>query len=541
MSTDPSQSPRQPDPAADADSPSEESLSQAAAPAAPPPDPQADVGGEPAPSVPTPPPPPSPPTKTKVLVGSRRGPDAPTSSQPQVPVPPALPIDGPTGASPAGGSEAARESRPPKDIVVGGQQRPQRTVPTPSRRDRLTADLELELEAAFGDASIDELVGDSPSKTVGQPLEIDSRARASVVKLHADNVFFTVDGRNEGVASVRQFREPPSIGDAMDVIVTGYHADDGLYELAIPGAAVSVQDWSDVHEGAVVEARITGSNTGGLECLVGGLRGFIPASQIEMFHVDNYADYYDKKLPCVVTEANERKRNLVLSHRALLEREREEKRKELLESLAVGDVLEGTVTSIRPFGAFVDLGGIDGLIHISQLSWDRVEDPAEVVEVGQKVRVRLEKIDPQTGKIGLSYRNLLEHPWQTAEERFPAGSLVKGLVTRTAKFGAFVKLAPGIEGLVHISELAHHRVVQVTNVVHEGDEIEVKVLNVDGENQKMSLSLKDARPMPVADKEASAEEEPDQPVGPPVVPPRNEPLKGGTDRSSGGDSFGLKW
>jgi len=329
----------------------------------------------------------------------------------------------------------------------------------------------------------------------------------------------------------------------MEVVVTGFNNDDGIYELTIPGASIQVQDWSDLVEGAVVEARITGSNTGGLECMVGAIRGFIPASQIETFRVENYAEYYEQKLMCVVTEANKRRRNLVLSHRALVEREKEEQRKKLLEELEVGDVREGTVTSLRDFGAFVDLGGIDGLVHISQLSWDRVGHPSEVLEVGQKVRVKIEKVNPQTGKIGLSYRDLLDHPWLNVQEQFPVDSIVRGTVTRTANFGAFVKLAPGVEGLVHISELAHHRVVQVTNVVKEGEEIEVKILSVDPEAQRIALSLKDAHPMPESpegssDEEGKTEEEPPQK---PIVPPRNEPLKGGTDKSSGGEQFGLKW
>jgi small subunit ribosomal protein S1 len=362
------------------------------------------------------------------------------------------------------------------------------------------------------------------------------------MKIHGDNVFFSLGGRDEGVVSLRQFREPPQVGTQMEVVVTGFQPDDGLYELAIPGASVEVQDWSDLVEGAVVEARITGSNTGGLECMVGKLRGFIPASQIEMHRVEHYAEYYEKKLLCVVTEANRRRRNLVLSHRALVEREQEEQRKKLLEELEVGAVREGTVTSIRSFGAFVDIGGIDGLIHISQLSWDRVNHPSEVLEVGQKVRVKVEKVNRQTGKLGLAYRDLLEHPWASAEERFPVDSLVKGTVTRTAKFGAFVKVAPGIEGLVHISELAHHRVVQVANVVKEGDEIEVKVLSVDAANQRLALSLKEAHPMPEAEQPVAEEEPPpDEPRRKPAVPPSDQPLKGGTDRSTGGEHFGLKW
>jgi small subunit ribosomal protein S1 len=426
---------------------------------------------------------------------------------------------------------------------AAGLEGPRTKVPPPSRRQPLSPDLEQEMESAFAGASIEELVsGGLAAAAVGSEIELDSRHRGIVVKIHGDNVFVALDGHNEGVASLRQFRDPPQLGMPLDVVVTRYHAEDGLYELRVPGSAVDVEDWSDLVEGAIVEARVTGSNVGGLECMVGHIRGFIPASQIEMFRVEHYPEYYDKKLTCLVTEANERRRNLVLSHRALLEREKEEQRKKLLEELQVGDVREGTVTSVRDFGAFVDIGGLDGLVHISQLSWDRIAHPSEVLQAGQKIRVKVEKVNQETGKIGLNYRDLLDHPWTNCEQRFPVDSLVKGVVTRTAKFGAFVKLAPGVEGLVHISELAHHRVLQVTNVVREGDQIEVKVLSVDAESQRISLSLKDAHPIPEAAPSGPAEEEAaDEPARKPVVPPSGKPLKGGTSQDAGGDRFGLNW
>jgi predicted RNA-binding protein with RPS1 domain len=416
-------------------------------------------------------------------------------------------------------------------------------VTPPSRRQPLPPDLEQEMEAAFAGASMEQLVSGAPgAAAVGTEIEVDTNLRGIVVKIHGDNVFFALDGHNEGVASLRQFPEPPQLGMELNVVVSRYHAEDGLYELRVPGSSIDVEDWSDLAEGAIVEARVTGSNVGGLECMVGHIRGFIPASQIEMFRVEHYPEYYEKKLLCVVTEANERRRNLVLSHRALLEREKEEQRTKLLEELQVGDVREGTVTSVRDFGAFVDIGGLDGLVHISQLSWDRIAHPSEVLQAGQKIRVKVEKVNRETGKIGLNYRDLLDHPWTNVEARFPVESMVKGVVTRTAKFGAFVKLAPGIEGLIHISELAHHRVLQVTNVVHEGDEVEVKVLSVDAESQRISLSLKDAHPLPEPETPGPAEEQAaDEPLRKPVVRPSGLPLKGGTGQEAGGDRFGLKW
>ena len=236
-----------------------------------------------------------------------------------------------------------------------------------------------------------------------------------------------------------------------------------------------------------------------------------------------------------------RRGNLVLSRRAILEREKEEKRKEQLEKIQEGDVMEGVVRSVKDFGAFVDLGGLDGLIHVSKLSWERVKHPSEVLEVGQKVQVRIDRFDKETGKIGLSYRDLLDNPWDTAEAEFAIGTICKGTVSKIAAFGCFVRLAPGVEGLVHISELAHHRVSRVDTFVSEGQEVEVKVLSFDREAQKIGLSMK-AVQGPPADAKPTKPAEEDEPQREPVVKPTHAgPLKGGNNTDTGGERFGLRW
>jgi len=330
----------------------------------------------------------------------------------------------------------------------------------------------------------------------------------------------------------------------VEVIVRGLNKEDGLYELAVPGASIGIADWDDITEGAVVDARVTGSNTGGLEVTVNAIRGFIPASQIDRFRVDDFSAYINKKLPCVVVEVKPEKRKLVLSHRAILDRENEEKRKELLKELEAGQLRDGTVTKLMDFGAFVDLGGVEGLIHISKISWSRVKHPSEVLKVGEKVRVKVEKIDEDSNRISLSHRDTLEHPWENVTDQFTVNEIVKGTVTRIADFGAFVKIGPGIEGLVHISELAYQRVAKVSNVVSEGQEIEVKIQSVDKDSQKISLSHKAclAPPAPKAPAPGKAKEpEVEEPARELAVPSSGEPLKGGTDRKSGGEDIGLKW
>lgn len=412
-------------------------------------------------------------------------------------------------------------------------------VPVPNSRQRDALEDE-ELEGVLAGADLDALmIGDRKGR-VDLRLENGARAQARVIKIHNANVFVSLGVPNEGVVPLLQFTDMPVEGQTIDVVIRTFNADEGLYELAIPGEAVAANDWSDLEEGAVVEARVEGANNGGVECKVGNVRGFIPISQLSEFRIESAADYVGQKLLCVVTEANPRRGNLVLSHRAVLEREKAQKRQERLASLEIGQKCEGIVRKVMDFGAFVDIGGLDGLIHISQLSWDKVQHPSEVVKEGDKVSVRIEKFDPKTGKISLSYRDLQDDPWNDAEARFPTGSTTRGTVSRLANFGAFVKLATGIEGLVHISELAHRRIQSVGQVLQEGQEVEVKILSVDRNAQRISLSLKATQAKPESTRpqsESKAEEEPRRES---AVRKHQGPLRGGTG-SGGGELFGLKF
>lgn len=416
-------------------------------------------------------------------------------------------------------------------------------IAIPSIRQPLSQDLELELNAALGGSDLDKLLVGDAMLQIGHELAEGQRISATVMKAHGEFVFVSLGAPNEGVIPSLSFETLPEEGATLDVIVRGYLASEGLYEVAPVGSTIDVSDWSDLNEGEVVEALVTGANAGGLECKVGHIQGFIPASQAAEYRIETLADFVGQKLLCVVTEANPRRGNLVLSHRAVLEREKKEKREERLASLEIGAAVEGVVRKILDFGAFVDIGGLDGLLHVSQLSWDRVKHPSEILEEGQKIQVRIDKIDEATGKIGLSYRSLQDHPWEDIDARFPTGSVVRGSVTRIAEFGAFVRISTGVEGLVHISELAHHRVQHVANVVQEGQEVDVKILSVDAEQQRISLSLKAAlaAPEPAADAKAEGEAAVEEPRPEPVLPKHRGPLKGGTGHSGSGEQFGLKW
>ncbi len=413
-------------------------------------------------------------------------------------------------------------------------------VEVPNIRQGLPDELKNELDAAIADVDFERLLVGDASLQVGRQLEEGQRYQGKVLKIHHENVFISLGGPDEGIVPLLQFNDTPKEGDQIDCLVRRFNREEGLYELSLPGEMTSVSDWEDLEEGAVVEARIESANTGGLECKVGNIRGFIPMSQIAEYRIETPADFVGQKLLCVVTEANMRRGNLVLSHRAVLEREKAEKKKERFAKLEVGQVTEGTVRKVADFGAFVDIGGLDGLIHVSQLSWDRIKHPSEVVKEGDKIQVRIEKIDPDTGKIGLSYRVLQDHPWNDIDTRFPVGSVVRGVVSRLANFGAFVKLATGIEGLIHLSELSTRRVSAASSVVKEGQEVEVKVLSSDKEAQRMSLSLKQAQAPTVVEAPEEKEEEP-APVPTKIKSKHTGPLKGGINKSNGGELFGLKW
>jgi small subunit ribosomal protein S1 len=434
------------------------------------------------------------------------------------------------------------------DVEVIEQEKPavprggsgKRTVPLPNLRQR-QAELEQELDQLMDGASLDDLIASSETVTQQPSLEPESQHTGRVVAIRRGDVFIELGGREQGVIPQRLMPEPPEVGKTLTVVVQRFNPEEGLYDLSIPNTAAAVADWGDLSQGMIVEAKITAHNTGGLECEVNHIRGFIPVSQIALYRVENLEEFVGQQFTCLVTEADPRRRNLVLSRRALLEREKEEARQRIFESLAVGQVHDGVVRKIMDFGAFVDIGGVDGLLHVSQLSWARVKHPSDVLQEGQAVRVRVNKIDPVTNKISFGYREMMENPWTQAAAKYPVNSVVKGTVTKIMEFGAFVQLEPGIEGLVHISELSNKRVWRATDVVQPDQEIEAIVLAVDAEAQRISLSMKLLAKRAEPEKKAEPEPAEAAPAPRAVRSKPVAPLKGGVGRSAGGDHFGLKW
>lgn len=384
-----------------------------------------------------------------------------------------------------------------------------------------------ELEAALAGMSEKDLFAAETSQAARQAAEAGDagRKQGKVLSVHGPDVFVEVPGgRSQGVIPVQQFPDgPPKPGTLVEFAIEGYDAANGCLILTRRGAAV-VADWSSVTEGMTVEARVTAVNKGGLSVDVNGIRGFMPISQIDLYRVENAEQFINQRLLCLVTEVNAQERNLVVSRRALLEKEREEQREKLWNELAEGQVRQGVVRSVKDFGAFVDLGGADGLLHVSEMSWKRVQDATQLVQPGQAVKVVVLKIDRDKRKISLGMKQLEASPWDNIQERYSVGQTVNGTVTRLMDFGAFVELEAGVEGLVHISELARTKVWRVADVVKPGDTVSVKVLGVDPENRRISLSIRQA--LPVETPKVEEEEEEDTgPIEPPK--PRNIPLRGG--------------
>jgi ribosomal protein S1 len=471
-----------------------------------------------------------------------------TGPQAEAPAAPATP-----GASPApqqgdggrGRRERRRDDRPRTaftDVVP-----PARRVAVPNVRAALDEELEADFAAALEGVAIDDLMTAGVTVTSEAPIEPGTRVMATVVSIGPDTAFVDLGGRRQGAMKLASLvdagLEIPSVGDSFEVSVGSRNEDDDLYDVALANRAVAVEDWSQLQAGMIVAARVTAANKGGLECDVAGLRGFMPASLVSTWRIENLEEMVGQTLESLVTDIVPEARRLVLSRRAVIEKLAADAKVKLLETLEPGAELDGIVRSVRDFGAFVDIGnGVEGLVHVSELAWERVANAADVLQQGQKVRVIVKKIDRETGKIGLSARDLVESPWKRAAEKYHVGATVKGVVSRIAQFGAFVKLEPGVEGLVHISELATRHIRSVADVVREGQQVECRVITVDPDQQRMSLSIKALAPAPEAPAadEAAAGAEPEAPPAP-VKKTWNGPLKGGLGGPSQGDRFGLRW
>ena len=397
-------------------------------------------------------------------------------------------------------------------------------------------ELEAELEAALSgfDPKSFEVPAPRAPRSERAPDSRDQRGQegqpghrtGKVICVRGKDVFIDLGGKSEGILPLDQFAEGqvPEPGSSLEVIVDRFDRDEGVLLLRLKGAAIEAS-WENLRKGVIVEARVTKVIKGGVEVDVDGIRGFLPISQIDLSRVEDAAMYVNQRFKAIVTEVNPREKNLVVSRRELMEQERAEQRERTWATLEEGQVREGVVRSVKDFGAFVDLGGVDGLLPIGEMSWSRIAKVDDLVKIGDKVTVKVLKIDPTARKLTLGLKQLTPSPWEGAAEKYPRGVMVQGKVTKLMEFGAFVELEPGIEGLIHISELSPTRVRRVADIVKPGQEVEVRILKVEPEVKKMALSLlPDPRKTPAAEEEET-EGEPEAP--PPPKPERKVPLKGG--------------
>lgn len=291
---------------------------------------------------------------------------------------------------------------------------------------------------------------------------------------------------------VEKVADVVSVGDEFPVKVT--KLNDEKEELIVSKKAVAAEKaWNELEQklasGEVLEATVQEVVKGGLVVDV-GVRGFIPASMVERHFVEDFSDYKGRTLTLKVVELNREKNKVILSHKAVLEEEAKQNKAKLLENIQPGQILEGVVQRLTDFGAFVDIGGVDGLVHVSEMAWNRVEKPADVVKEGDRVKVKVLKVDKENERISLSIKETQPGPWQKAGESLKVGEIVTGTVKRLANFGAFVEVAPGVEGLVHISQLANRHVKTPQEVLKEGQEVQVKILDVNIPEQRISLSIR---------------------------------------------------
>lgn len=336
----------------------------------------------------------------------------------------------------------------------------------------------------------------------------------TIVRIEPKEILIDIGAKSEGIVDPKEMEKMSAealkklhVGDQVLAFILRPETRDGTVVLSLARAQLE-HDWRDAEEllksGQIVEVQVAGFNKGGLIVRVGKVRGFVPATQLEgTFRKKSeetgeptdeldLSAYVGKKIKLKVIELDRERNRLILSERAAMREVRKEQKERLLAEIKEGDTLTGTVTSVADFGVFVDLGGVDGMIHLSEMSWTKIGRPSDVVKVGDQVQVQVLSIDRERERIALSLKRLQPEPWTTVEERYKIGQLVTGTITKLASFGAFARLEDNIEGLIHISELADRRIQHPKEVVKEGDTLQLRVIRVDAARRRLGLSLKRA-------------------------------------------------
>ena len=366
-------------------------------------------------------------------------------------------------------------------------------------------EMERELELAMADTGTA-----TATEWGGGDLAVNSIVEGRILRVDDEFVLVDVGYKSEGQIARNEWdesEEPPQVGDTLKVLIEEVEGVQEQLEEPRGMIALSkrkarkIEDWlkvmETVHENDVVTGVVTRKIKGGLLVDVSGVNVFLPASQVDIRRPADIGDYVGRTIQCIVLKIDEARRNIVVSRRALIEQERAEKKKQLLDTLEIGQQRKGVVKNIAEFGAFVDLGGIDGLLHITDMSWGRIGHPSEMVAIDQEIEVQILHIDREREKIALGLKQKTASPWDNVADKYPVGSVIKGTVVNVMSYGAFVKLEEGIEGLVHISEMSWtKRISHPNELVHIDDEIQVVVLGINKEKQEISLGMKQTQENP---------------------------------------------
>ncbi len=414
--------------------------------------------------------------------------------------------ESPTGqTNPPPGPPAGEPTPPPAPQAETVAPQPEPT-PEPTPEPAAAPEANLDEQLAEADALMAEAMAPAApapasegeagaSEADPEPKEIHHEIRRGRISaIRGEDVFVEITGeaKLQGVVPLAQFERAPRIGSIMDFVVDHVEEDQGLIYLSREGA-ISRATWDQLVKGTIVEARVTGTNKGGLELeMVGNIRAFMPASQVDLHHIDELEPLVGQKFEAMVQEIDRKGRKVLLSRRAYIEQTRKRNREKLLKELEVGQVRDGVVSNVVEFGAFVDLGGVDGLVHVTDLAYEHVKKPSDVVKSGDKVKVKVLKLDLEKDRISLGMKQIQPDPWEQVEGAIKAGDTIEGKVVRTAPFGAFVEVRPGVEALLPISELSWKRVHKAEEVISTGQTYRMAVLNIDPAKQRMTVSLKAA-------------------------------------------------
>ena len=360
-------------------------------------------------------------------------------------------------------------------------------------------EIEKELEEIIGSGSLEKI--EAAFDTSIKNFDLGTILRGRVLGVIGNNVILDTGYKSEGIVPLSEFdnSEDVEVGTDIEVMLESFEDDTGLIQIS-KRKADRIRGWEKIvnkyQEGDVVTGKVVRKIKGGLLVDV-GIPIFLPASQIDIKPPGEIAEYIGTEVTCKILKIDEVQQNIIVSRRKLIEEERNTQKREFLDSVEIGQVVKGEVKNIADFGAFIDLGGIDGLLHITDMSWGRISHPSEMLAIGDDVDVKILDIDAVKDKVSLGLKQKTENPWTSVEEKYPIGSKIKGQVVNIMSYGAFVKLETGIEGLVHISEMSWtRRINHPSDVVAIGDSVEAVVLNINKDKEEISLSLKQVEQNP---------------------------------------------